>query len=433
MSYKRMITTYLFIVGGITLMSQYIKADTNIKTISGYTAGDYIHVIKDNNVQTGVYISDVAPNSAIDIYIVNETIPTKYIQVYKGTEINLVGEVNNFFVGELDGNLNIEEEISYENINNGLIYSAEEIPNSIEDIETLNEWETEGKIEWNIFEVAINGPIYGSIKLNKAGIYYVEATADLDNDMTRIVIEVIEDEEILVNGFSLNEPVYSQLLEMDPSAILQPFPIEGNEIFGKGEILLTAGVGYSQAYGTRNHNGIDFGDYLKMGSDTPNLKIVATVGGVVTRSEYESTAGNWVRIIGDDGLQYEYMHMINLPLVKVGDRVQAGTHLGYMGNTGSSNGKHLHYEVDDTSIKVGEPLNPLTLQRVKDIKYPIESVVYYYFDESISEVRLPSNSNTYVQSWSTPTIQASNIVPNPETYYMPRIIQFQEHPRPEQD
>ncbi len=425
-------------------MSQYIKAETisenDIKTISGYTDSDYIHLIKDNNVQTGVYISDVTPNSATDIYIVDEQVPTKYIQVSKGTEVSIIGEVNDFFVGTLNKYLGIEEEISFKNINSEYYaenpyseYYIENSPNIIEDIQLLEQWEKEGNIEWNLLETTVNGPIYGSIKLNKKGIYYVEATADKDTDMARIVIEVMEPTEVFTDEFSLEEPIYMQLLDMDQNAVLQPFPLEGNDDYGKAEILLTAGVGYSEAYGTRNHNGIDFGDYLKMGSTTPNLKIVATVGGTVTRSEYESTAGNWVRIIGDDGLQYEYMHMIDLPLVEVGDRVEAGTHLGYMGNTGSSNGKHLHYEVDDTSIKVGEPLNPLTLQRVKDIKYPLEPVVYYYFDESISEVRLPSSSNTYVQSWSTPTIQASNIVPNPETYYMPKIIQFQEHPRPEQD
>lgn len=60
--------------------------------------------------------------------------------------------------------------------------------------------------------------------------------------------------------------------------------------------------------------------------------------------------GNYVKIRHDDGYYTMYGHLkYNTVQVSVGQRVEQGERLGYMGNTGYSTGAHLHWEVRNTS------------------------------------------------------------------------------------
>ena len=66
--------------------------------------------------------------------------------------------------------------------------------------------------------------------------------------------------------------------------------------------------------------------------------------------------GYYVRIDGNDGRKYYYCHLAaGSLLVRVGQRVQAGTALGTMGNTGYSFGAHTHFEVRNA---YGTPIDP---------------------------------------------------------------------------
>lgn len=64
--------------------------------------------------------------------------------------------------------------------------------------------------------------------------------------------------------------------------------------------------------------------------------------------------GNYVRIDGDDGKYYYYCHL-SKRLVSVGQRVNAGDHIGIEGNTGYSFGSHCHFEVREPN---GNSINP---------------------------------------------------------------------------
>ena len=95
------------------------------------------------------------------------------------------------------------------------------------------------------------------------------------------------------------------------------------------------------------HNGIDL-----VGDDDKTVHAVAggTVGfaGAVSKSAGGLTWqwGYYVRIDGNDGRKYYYCHLAAGSLrVRAGQRVQAGTALGTMGNTGYSFGAHTHFEV----------------------------------------------------------------------------------------
>ena len=89
-----------------------------------------------------------------------------------------------------------------------------------------------------------------------------------------------------------------------------------------------------------SHNGIDL-----VGDDDKTVHAVAggTVGfaGIVSKSAGGLTWqwGYYVCIDGNDGRKYYYCHLAAGSLrVRAGQRVQAGTALGTMGNTGYSFG-----------------------------------------------------------------------------------------------
>lgn len=114
-----------------------------------------------------------------------------------------------------------------------------------------------------------------------------------------------------------------------------------------------------------SHNGIDL-----VGDDDKTVHAVAggTVGfaGIVPKSAGGLTWqwGYYVRIDGNDNRKYYYCHLAaGSLLVRVGQRVQAGTALGTMGNTGYSFGAHTHFEVRNA---YGTPVDPASYAGVRN-------------------------------------------------------------------
>ena len=117
-------------------------------------------------------------------------------------------------------------------------------------------------------------------------------------------------------------------------------------------IVITSGAGqrgryseYSGEYVNRPHNGLD----LVGGSE-----IVAMSKGTVTVAEDGYGGyGTTVKIDHGDGTQSLYAHMVKGSLkVAFGDTVSAGQPLGTMGETGDSDGVHLHFEVWQNDVRI---------------------------------------------------------------------------------
>jgi murein DD-endopeptidase MepM/ murein hydrolase activator NlpD len=105
----------------------------------------------------------------------------------------------------------------------------------------------------------------------------------------------------------------------------------------------------------RMHKGVDLWRETK--GQTPIQ--AAREGVVVEAGANRSGYGQLVVLDHGEGLQTFYAHMRKIN-VKVGDQVEDGQVLGYMGNTGDSTGYHLHFEVRQNDV----PVNPLRyLQR----------------------------------------------------------------------
>ena len=98
----------------------------------------------------------------------------------------------------------------------------------------------------------------------------------------------------------------------------------------------------------RMHSGLDFPVNL-------NTDVVATGDGVVTKAQYDSGWGRYIKI--DHGYGYEtvYAHLWKID-VKKGQKVKRGDKIGKSGNSGRAAGFHLHYEVHKNN-KTVDPLN----------------------------------------------------------------------------
>lgn len=94
------------------------------------------------------------------------------------------------------------------------------------------------------------------------------------------------------------------------------------------------------------HQGVDLKANLRD-------KIVAAESGVVVVAGTGRGYGKMVRIKHGDGYETVYAHMSKVS-VKEGDTVKKGQEVGRAGNTGTSTGVHLHFEI----IKDGTHINP---------------------------------------------------------------------------
>jgi len=122
------------------------------------------------------------------------------------------------------------------------------------------------------------------------------------------------------------------------------------------------------------HYGMDFSAPI----GTP---IYATGDGVIEKIQYSSYGyGNNITIDNGFGYETRYAHMSTFK-VKRGEKVKRGSVIGYVGNTGTSTGPHIHYEVH----KNGKAVDP---------KY------YFFKDLNASEYeKMVALSNNVGQSY----------------------------------
>lgn len=109
----------------------------------------------------------------------------------------------------------------------------------------------------------------------------------------------------------------------------------------------------SRDSGTRRHTGTDIN--ALEGTD-----LLAVRDGVILDAGTAEKAGNYVVLLGDDGIQYHYYHMVEPTELKPGDKVVRGDVVGQVGNTGNSTANHLHFTI---ITEDGYYLNPYTYLR----------------------------------------------------------------------
>ena len=126
----------------------------------------------------------------------------------------------------------------------------------------------------------------------------------------------------------------------------------------------------------KHHNGID----LAAPKNTP---IYATRSGTIINRQYDSSCGNYIKLRHpkdpNNSSTHEYcsvyFHMNKFEDgLSVGDTVEQGQLIGYVGTTGSSTGNHLHFGISDSNIKP-DP----------DSRYWVDPELYIFGTEDIVE------------------------------------------------
>jgi murein DD-endopeptidase MepM/ murein hydrolase activator NlpD len=112
---------------------------------------------------------------------------------------------------------------------------------------------------------------------------------------------------------------------------------------------IKGGIGHISMFFGQNENPFTGQYYIHKGIDLSTYRqgdpIVATADGQVVTIDYDETGfGNYIIMKHKHGYYTRYAHMQGFK-VKIGQRVQQGEVIGWIGNTGLSTGPHLHYEV----------------------------------------------------------------------------------------
>lgn len=123
------------------------------------------------------------------------------------------------------------------------------------------------------------------------------------------------------------------------------------------------------------HDGVDYAaDY--------GVPIIAVGDGVVTKMAWTGGYGNRIEIRHSERYSTQYSHMsAYVKGMSVGDRVQQGETIGYVGSTGYSTGNHVHFSITE----YGSYIDPSSIEAPKG-----KSVAEEYreaFNVAVQELR----------------------------------------------
>ena len=171
-----------------------------------------------------------------------------------------------------------------------------------------------------------------------AGATKTEATSKADDLLTSI-------EEMIMN-MDLQRESTSSPSELpdnpNPTAFFSSIP---NIKPVNGPITSTFGTRVHPLYNiSLFHSGIDI-------SASEGTKVQTTGDGVVAFSGYEKGYGQKITINHGYGYITIYAHL-SKSFVRQGQKVKRGEIIALTGNTGTSTGPHLHYEIQKDNIKV---------------------------------------------------------------------------------
>lgn len=153
------------------------------------------------------------------------------------------------------------------------------------------------------------------------------------------------------------------------------------------------------------HTGID----MVCENDT----IYGTCDGTVTKIGWDKSYGNYITVKAPDGKFHWFCHLSNVTC-REGQKISRTTNIGIMGNTGNSTGKHLHFEIRNSSNKYADTISPADYMGIPNAvgsydsdNYQINSTSNSSSNSSTGELKtLARNTNLR----SAPTTSASKVL-----------------------
>jgi murein DD-endopeptidase MepM/ murein hydrolase activator NlpD len=190
-------------------------------------------------------------------------------------------------------------------------------------------------------------------EVRQAGFGGVNRYKDLDNfDNSELMTNTSRSMDKLYRRLYIQSKSYDEVFELvkKKAELLASIPAI-QPVTKSGIARLASGFGYRihPIYKTHMmHEGIDFTSPI-------GTEIYSTGNGIVAKVEYNGRGyGNHIIINHGYGYSTLYGHMSKFA-VRPGQKIKRGDIIGYVGNTGSSTGPHVHYEV----IKNGKKINPI--------------------------------------------------------------------------
>lgn len=104
-------------------------------------------------------------------------------------------------------------------------------------------------------------------------------------------------------------------------------------------------------------HGIDL-----VGDDT----IYGTCNGTVTRIDYDKNYGNFIVVKATDNKFHWFCHLSKVTC-SVRQKISRTTKIGIMGSTGNSTGKHLHFEIRNSSNKYADTTDPASYMKIPNL------------------------------------------------------------------
>lgn len=198
------------------------------------------------------------------------------------------------------------------------------------------------------------------------------------NGMISDIYDMTEQYEDLAGSYD-SEQISTTNFPSNPNAYFWPVgSIETEErngkLFATGTPVpstITSYFGSKEGFRTHGHGAIDI---ATSGYDIGEVPVIASKSGTVifptdySETQYSDngyignpdgqTYGNFVKIQHSDGTYTLYGHMAKGSITVVaGDVVEQGQVIGRIGNSGSSTGMHLHFEMRDSSNNRIDPLD----------------------------------------------------------------------------
>ena len=181
----------------------------------------------------------------------------------------------------------------------------------------------------------------------------------------------------------------------DPAYLL---PIQG-----KATLLVSSTYGPRGAPNTEfyRERGLVGQPQLHNGLDIPGPvgeKLQAIADGEVTHSANSPQAGFNIQIrhkdvINGGEIWTRYLHMAQASPLKKGDKVRRGDVVGLLGNTGSSTGPHLHFEINKSAVRGKGPPRPMN-----PIGYYPAGLIYKRGGEALTLHPLPDPDSPSAQA-----------------------------------
>ncbi len=334
------------VLGFVSSYDRIEEALNELKSVcDGIEGVDPENVFFDKEISFEPYsinkMAVVDQQKIIDILVGDESTP-QYYEVQPGDYLIQIAQSLGMTLDELlqcKATYNGKEVDLGDNISVGTVIEISEYEPFLT-VEYIRERSYESEVSYSTITIDDDTLPLGQKEIQTEGSNGMETVTAM------ITYAVEKDENGNLSGKPVRRKITSRVTTVQPvsEVIREGTMLGGPEwgtVHGNGEYFWPVDGGYisSPFGGERNHKGLDIAAPL----GTP---IYAAADGTVidVGSGWNGGYGNCVVIQNDDGNITYYAHQSETAC-EVGEHVDAGQLIGYVGSTGDSTGNHLHFEV----------------------------------------------------------------------------------------